>query len=901
MLQSKLLSYMHEVTAIGRTAGLFLVTIVLATGAAAQERRILTGHVPAEAHASAAISRLPATSSLNLAIGLPVRDQSGLTQLVQEVSDPASPNYRHYLTPEQFTERFGPTEADYQAVIAFAKAQGLTVKATHPHRMLLDVAGAVADIERAFQVRMRTYQHPTEAREFYAPDTEPSVEAGVLVLDVSGLSNFRVPHPKYHRPMPLSEVATLKPKATGSFAGGQFIGSDFRAAYAPGVALDGTGQMVGLVEFDGYYAGDILSYETLAHLPNVPLLVVLLDGFNGVPTTGADSGNGEVALDIEMVISMAPGLSNVVVYEAGPSGLANDVLSAMSTNTAIKQFSCSWDFGTTPRTTMDNLFLKLAAQGQSFFDASGDSGAFTGDWPEPDDDPYVTLVGGTTLATCATNGAWLSETAWNAPDLYDATSGGYTANYSIAATATWQQGISMSANQGSTTLRNIPDVAMVADDILIVADNGQQEVSGGTSASVQLWAAFNALANQQAAASGQSAVGFINPAIYALGKSASYAAVFNDVTVGNNSTNNGAAPVFPAVAGYDLCTGWGSPVGSSFILALATPDRLVVAPGRGVAANGPAGGPFTITGQGLYLTNAGTSALNWSLGNTSLWLNVSATGGALTPGGAAATVTLSLTPAAYTLAAGVYTANLEFTNTTSGLVQTRQFTLQVGQELVEDGGFESGDFAYWNLSGSDAAEYNFADDGTVYGSPAVPYDGNYFADLGQFTSPAYLSQTLPTLPGQLYLLSFYLLSANVGYGTTPNQFLAQWNGSTLTNIVNANAFSWMNLQYVVAATGTNTVLQFGAFNDYGVFGLDDVSVVPIPLPSVQSIVATNRAVNLTWRTMAGVAYQVQYKTNLVATNWSNLGGLTTATNNTLSASDTINPGAGRFYRIALVH
>ena len=230
--------------------------------------------------------------------------------------------------------------------------------------------------------------------------------------------------------------------------------------------------MVGLVEFDGYYANDIAEYRSLASLPNVPLQNVLLDGFNGVPITGANAGNSEVALDIEMVISVAPGLSSVVVYEAGPNGNANDVLSAMAANTAIKQFGCSWDFGTTPRGTMDSLFQKMAIDGQSFFNASGDNGAFTGDWPEPDDDPYITLVGGTTLATCAPGGAWLSETAWNVPDYAEATSGGYTANYTIALSAPWQQGINMTVNQGSTTLRNIPDVAMVAEDIVIVADNG---------------------------------------------------------------------------------------------------------------------------------------------------------------------------------------------------------------------------------------------------------------------------------------------------------------------------------------------------------------------------------------------------------------------------------------------
>ena len=883
---------------IYRTAAAALLAAMLATGAVAQERRLLTGHVPAQAAKAALVGRLPSTNSLNLAIGLPLRDQAAVTRLLQDIYDPASPNYRHYLTSEQFDERFGPSEADYEAVIAFAKAHNLAVTGTHPDRMLLDVAGSVADVENAFQITLRTYQHPTEARTFYAPDTEPSVEAQVPVLDISGLSNLRVPHPKNLKPVPLTRAANPKPKATGSWPGGQFIGNDFRAAYVPGVTLTGTGQMIGLLEFDGYYPADIAEYRSLAGLPNVPLQNVLLDGFNGVPIIGANAANSEVALDIEMVISMAPGLSNVVVYEAGPNGNANDILSAMATNTAIQQFGCSWDFGSTPRGTMDNLFQKMAIDGQSFFNASGDSGAFTGDWPEPDDDPNITLVGGTTLATCAPGGAWLSETAWNVPDYSEATSGGYTANYTIALYAPWQQGINMSANQGSTTLRNIPDVAMVAEDIMIVADNGQQEITGGTSAAVQLWAAFNALANQQAAASGQPPVGFINPAIYALGKSASYTAFFDDVVAGNNSTNTAAPSEFPAVPGYDLCTGWGSPAGGSLILALATPDRLGITPGRGFAANGPAGGPFTVTGQSLSLTNAGTNSLNWSLSNTPLWLNVSPAGGTLTPGGAATTLTATLTPAANNLAAGVFSANVQLTNTTSGLVQTRQFTLQVGQELVQDGGFEVGDLAYWNLVGSDAAGYNYVDDGTYTG--LTPHSGTYFAALGEYGSLAYLSQTLPTRAAQPYLLSFWLQSADLGSGTTPNQFIAQWNGSTLLNDVNVAAFNWTNMLYVVEATGASTVLQFASRNDPGTFALDDVSVLPIPLPSFQSISQSSGAVSFTWKTLAGLAYQIQYKTNLTSANWINLGSPTNATSGTMSASDVIGSASRRFYRIALV-
>jgi len=242
--------------------------------------------------------------------------------------------------------------------------------------------------------------------------------------------------------------------------------------------------------------------------------------------------------------------------------------------------------------------------------------------------------------------------------------------------------------------------------------------------------------------------------------------------------------------------------------------------------------------------------------------------------------------------------NAQFTNTTSGLVQTRQFTLQVGQELVQDGGFEDGDLAYWNLAGNDAAGYNYVDDGTYTG--LTPHSGTYFAAMGEYGSLASLSQTLPTRAGQPYLLSFWLQSADLGSGTTPNQFIPQWNGSTLTNIVNAGVFDWTQMRYVVVAAGAGTVLEFTARNDPGTFALDDVSATPIPLPSLQTIRESGGTVNLTWTTMAGLAYQVQYQTNLTSANWLNLGGLTNATSSTLSVSDAIGLGSARFYRVALV-
>jgi len=562
---------------IGRltTCLLILITTVLsAPTTRAAERQVLRGHIPravTELHLQP-VGRLSGSTNLYVAIGLPLRNQEELSNLLQQIQDPASSKYRHYLTPEQFAERFGPIEQDYQALIDFVKANGLTVAGRHPGRVLLDVKGSVADLEKVFHLTMRVYQHPTEARTFYAPDVEPSLDLAVPVLNISGLNNYTVPHPKQLIRKPSSKAKNATPNA-GSGPSGEYMGYDFRAAYLPGVTgLTGDGQVVGLLEFDGYYANDVTAYEATNGLPSVTLANVLLDGFDGVATTGPSSGNSEVALDIEMAISMAPGLSKVIVYEAGPNGNANDIFSRMVSDNQAKQLSCSWGWGGGPDPTADEFFQQMAAQGQSFFDASGDGDAFSGSTSLefPSDDPYITQVGGTTLTTTGPGGNWVSETVWNEGNVgqgigYVGSGGGISTSYTIPS---YQQGISMSANQGSTTMRNVPDVAMVADNIAFIADNGQTEIGTGTSFAAPLWAGFIALVNQQAAASGQPAVGQVNPALYAIGKGANYGSDFHDITTGDNTTSSSPSQFF-AVAGYDLCTGWGTPNGGGLISALS--------------------------------------------------------------------------------------------------------------------------------------------------------------------------------------------------------------------------------------------------------------------------------------------------------------------------------------------
>ena len=235
------------------------LVLALATPARAVERQRLNGHcLPATATIQP-LRRLPADTRLNLVIGLPLRNQEELLTLLEQLYDPASPQYRYYLTAEEFAEQFGPTQEDYRALSKFAKSHGLTMTATYPNRTLLDVSGTVEEIERAFHVRMQVYQHPTEARTFHAPDVEPSIDLAVPVLHISGLNDFSRPRSaRRHKP---SGHAGLKPASGGSAPGGGFWGNDFRAAYVPGVALTGTGQSIALVEFDGFYPSDVADYQ----------------------------------------------------------------------------------------------------------------------------------------------------------------------------------------------------------------------------------------------------------------------------------------------------------------------------------------------------------------------------------------------------------------------------------------------------------------------------------------------------------------------------------------------------------------------------------------------------------------------------------------------------------------
>jgi kumamolisin len=566
-----------EITVI-RTLGrrAFPVAMVLSIAInVCQGQSLLTRHVRQATQDGSARSmgRLSATQTMNLVITLPLRNQDQLDEFLREVYDPSSPSYRQFLTVEEFTEQYGPTQAEYDAVVNFAKANGLTVTGTSPNRLTVQVAGSVANVEAAFHVNMGLYQHPTESRNFYAPDREPTTNLSFSLWHVSGLDNFSLPHPAGLDKNPQGSSAKSS-ATTGSGPSASFLGSDMRAAYYGG-SLTGSGQSLGLLEYYGTDLADLTTYfKNVGQTNNVPVSLVSVDGTSTScldTKAGGNCDDTEQTLDMTQALGMAPGLSSLVMY-VGSTDAA--IFNAMATaNPLNAQLSSSWTWNPADPSTDDPYFKEFAAQGQNLFQAAGDSKKWTtsGTASEvyPADDAYVTSVGGTDLNTSGAAGSWASESAW-------ADSGGGISPHKIAIPS-WQTAAAAGCASCSQTYRNGPDVSANANfTFYVCADQTTCTANsyGGTSFAAPMWAGYLALINQQSVANGNKTLGFINPSLYTIGEGASYNTDFHDVASGSNG--------YSATSGYDLATGWGSPNGSGLINALA---GSVATPGFSVSAS----------------------------------------------------------------------------------------------------------------------------------------------------------------------------------------------------------------------------------------------------------------------------------------------------------------------------
>ena len=588
---------------------------------------------------------------------LPLRNEAGLQRFIQEVNDPTHPNYHRFLAPDDLQAEYGPNQKDWDALVRFAEAHGFQVTGGSLGARDLHLQGTVAAINQAFNLTLRVYQHPTENRTFYAPDREPTVALPYQLLHISGLDNYSIPHPMLHQ----RTASDPKPLATtGSGPSASYLGSDMRAAYYGSGSLTGTGQNVALLEYYGADLADLSTYYK--NVGQTELLIPTLISTDGTSTSCVSPGcdDTEQTLDMTQALGMAPGIGGLYVY-VGSTDTA--IISAMTTTTDAplsKQIGCSWGWTPADPSSLNGYWQTMAAQGQNFFVASGDNSTWTktgksAAWPG--DAAYIVSVGGTSLKTTGAGGAWSAETAWS-------NSGGGTSPDSIAIPS-WQTSAAStckSAGLGcSTTLRNGPDVSANADYSFYVCGNQTTCTAnqyGGTSFAAPMWAGYLALANQEAAASGDT-IGFLNPLLYPAAAGSSYASLFHDVTSGTSGSHH-------AGTGFDLVTGWGSPNGSGLINLLVGSFTLSASPSSVTIAQGGAAGTSTIS-----VTDVGVFAGNVTLSASGLPSGVTASFGT---NPTTATSVLSLT-ASSTAATG--TANVTITGTSGSLSASTTVSLSV--------------------------------------------------------------------------------------------------------------------------------------------------------------------------------------------------------------------------------
>ncbi|SIT12004.1 S53 family peptidase [Alicyclobacillus vulcanalis] len=515
--------------AIGAIAsGVFAAPVAFASPV--QERVVVASPDPRtrSVHADGEISP---SQPMHLVITLRLRHEAQLEQLIRDLYTPGSPDAGHFLTPAAFNAAYAPTAEDVQAVVQGLRAYGLRVEPT-VNPMVLTVSGRARDVERAFGVH--ELQFGRGAGAWYAPDGAATLPAPLAarVSAVVGLTSDAM-----ERHLVLAHVAP---------AGGGYTPAQIQRAYDYTPLYSqymGRGQVIAVVTSGSVLRSDLLAFDRAFGLPNPVVRQRVIDGSSTSP-------DDETTLDCEWAHAIAP-TASLAVYEAAQPDAQSfiDAFAQVAADDGAHVVTTSWGApeSETDAATMQaehQIFMQMAAQGQSVFAAAGDSGSSDGtsgtDVDYPSSDPYVTACGGTRLVLGA-GAKRLQETAW-------ADTGGGAS--SVYGEPWWQYGPGVP----QTGYRQTCDVALNADpatgyDFIY---EGQWEVAGGTSFVAPMMAATFALIDQARALEGKPPVGLADVGIYAMARNASYAPyAFHDITAGSNGA-------YSAGPGWDHPTGFGS-------------------------------------------------------------------------------------------------------------------------------------------------------------------------------------------------------------------------------------------------------------------------------------------------------------------------------------------------------
>jgi pseudomonalisin len=573
----------------------------------------------------------PATLTLPLQIWLKPRDQAGLNSLLAEQQDPKSSHYHQWLTPQEYTARFGPSQAEFNTLSQWLTNQGFQVTGGSPAAGFIGVRGTVLAIGRAFNTNIQRLS-ADGAKFGNLSDPQLPAEFGSVVSNITGLNNLHAIKPMIGRVTAPPTVGAPHPQARRSPSGrtvpalatlahggpdvilcengtcyGPLLGpSDFYTFYDEtplnNAGIMGTGciAIVGVSNVPNGANGPIATFNNSFGLPQSNITTILTDGPDPGPTH--DAFESEALLDVEWSHAVAPNAATKLFIGTGANGgypLTDALQGAVSDGScAVISISFAECGGASSdyTETIGNLVNQAQSQGQTVFVSSGDYGA-AGLAPidnscaagtsrnvnELASHPLITSVGGTAFSTSAFAGpnytvvAHTRERAWNDSDDPDGAiqGGGATGG---GASAYFSKPNFQNAGTPNDGARDQPDVALIASPYYpgtwFFDDDGSGNAAmmdvGGTSLAAPTWAGIVNLLVQKTA----ERVGSVNPTIYGMAGQSS--AGFFDITAGDNNFNG--VQGFSAGVGYDQTTGWGTVDIATFVNAYAAASSSTATP-----------------------------------------------------------------------------------------------------------------------------------------------------------------------------------------------------------------------------------------------------------------------------------------------------------------------------------
>ncbi len=423
------------------------------------------------------------TQVLRITVALQMQNAQGLQSLVQEQATPTSPNFNKYITPAQFNASYAPSTASVNAVSDYLLSAGLGNISVEPNRLFVSATGTAARIQAAFNTSLVRFRQ--KGKEVFVNTTPAQVPdaLGGLVLSVLGLNNVTSTTPETKCDVTIKGCLRFTYDPQSYWVA--YNATHVSRGYKTSIAIMAEGDVSQVIP-------DLRTFEAAMGLPQVAASVVQV----GLPSTDT-AGVIEWDLDTQYTTGMAGNVKHLYIYDTTSltdqdvtlefNRWATDNLAQVgNASFGICEFFPYLD-GT--MVAADQVFLQAAAQGQTMFSSTGDTGSFcsvgTNGVPAgapfvgyPATSPYVIGVGGTTLVT-NTNGGYNSEIAWYA-------GGGGISQFEYS--PAWQSPIVPTNNGLPVTFRAIPDISMDADPNTgaIVYSNGAQNIIGGTSLSSPL-------------------------------------------------------------------------------------------------------------------------------------------------------------------------------------------------------------------------------------------------------------------------------------------------------------------------------------------------------------------------------------------------------------------------------